>query len=183
MTRMIQSPIFAAMIAVAASCAGAEKTARAPERPSTTTVTSAAIPGPPAGATQPVSPQITVSEEIAQKCRLSFGEVEQAPKFDFDSVELGLADRDALAQIARCLVSGPLAGRKVELVGRTDPRGTAEYNMALGERRADSVATYLKDLGVGGDRLHETSRGELDATGTDEASWAKDRRVDVLLAD
>ena len=67
------------------------------------------------------------------------------------------------------------------LVGHADPRGTFEYNFHLGERRAESVASFLNRKGVAQNRLDTTSRGKKDAVGTDEASWALDRRVDVLL--
>jgi outer membrane protein OmpA-like peptidoglycan-associated protein len=53
--------------------------------------------------------------------------------------------------------------------------------MVLGESRADSVRDYLMSLGVPKENLTETSRGKLDATGTDEATWRIDRRVDVDL--
>ena len=93
----------------------------------------------------------------------------------------GTPDRDVLAQIATCVTTGPLAGRSLTLVGRADPRGTVGYNMALGARRAHSAGAYLEQLGVGSSRVMETSRGELDATGTDERTWQIDRRVDVML--
>ena len=86
-----------------------------------------------------------------------------------------------LAQIAKCFTTGPLAGRNVRLVGHTDPRGEPEYNMTLGAFRADATAHYLEQLGVTAARIHETSRGELDASGNDEAGWQRDRRVDVEL--
>ncbi|WP_394825668.1 OmpA family protein [Pendulispora albinea] len=175
-------PTLLSAVVLATACAGTEKTARAPEPPSTTIITSAPAPTAPSSKLQSVSPGVAVSDEIAQTCRLAFADIEQAPKFDFDSDELAPSDRDALQRIGKCLTTGPLAGHEIQLVGRADPRGTEQYNMALGARRADTVATYLKALGVGANRLHETSRGELDSTGTDEVTWAKDRRVDVLLA-
>ena len=55
--------------------------------------------------------------------------------------------------------------------------------MSLGESRADSVRRYLHDLGVAHERVTASSRGELDAVGTDEAGYALDRRVDIALAD
>jgi peptidoglycan-associated lipoprotein len=55
-----------------------------------------------------------------------------------------------------------------------------EYNFVLGEHRAGSVERYLEQLGVAKAKLSETSRGKLDATGTDENGWQRDRRVDLL---
>ena len=66
------------------------------------------------------------------------------------------------------MTSGPLQGRSLRLVGRADPRGETEYNFALGSARAGSVDTYLIDLGLDSARVSMTSRGKLDATGTDE---------------
>lgn len=173
--------LVALVASTLAACGGEEKKVVAPAPPpvptSQTTVTSAPEPK-----RTPVSPTITVTEDIARACSLHFDDVGRAPKFDFDRSELLPADHDVLVKISKCLQDGPLKGRAIELVGRADPRGTVEYNMALGARRAHSVAAYLEQLGLGTSRVNETSRGELDAIGTDEASWQLDRRVDISLA-
>ena len=85
-------------------------------------------------------------------------------------------------KVASCLTIGPLRGRTAQIVGRTDPRGTEEYNLGLGTRRADSVVQYPQHRGVSPGQLSQTTRGALDATGTDEAGWRDDRRVDLRLA-
>lgn len=126
------------------------------------------------------TPALHVSNEIARLCNLP--KQEAAPTFDFDSDAIGDQDRTVLSALARCLSQGALQGRGLALTGRTDPRGEPEYNMSLGESRADSVRRYLHDLGVQEERLRATSRGEIDATGTDENGWAHDRRVDIDLA-
>ena len=102
------------------------------------------------------------------------------PTFDYDKEELTPEDRSVLDQLATCMMTGALKGKQVSLIGRADPRGTEEYNLGLGSRRASSVSTYLEHLGVGQPQLAVTTRGALDASGTDEAGWQKDRRVDVL---
>lgn len=104
-----------------------------------------------------------------------------APKFSYDDSDLLPADRDVLQQVAECLTHGPLQGKSVELIGRADPRGTEEYNLGLGSRRANSVKTYLERLGVPSAHLSPNTKGALDASGTDEASWQRDRRVDLQL--
>jgi len=124
---------------------------------------------------------VTVSDDIAARCKLHFTTPSEAPNFGFDEAELMSDDRAALQQIADCLVKGPLKGRSVQLVGRADPRGTDEYNLGLGTRRAETVRGYLQRLGVPADRLAPTTRGELDATGIDETGWQHDRRVDLEL--
>jgi peptidoglycan-associated lipoprotein len=127
------------------------------------------------------SARLSVSADLVHACNIQFGEVDHAPKFDFDRSALLPQDRDVLDQVAKCVTTGPLAGRSLELVGRADPRGGVEYNFVLGEHRAASVEAYLGALGVDKAKMTETSRGELDATGTDEAGWQRDRRVDVTL--
>jgi peptidoglycan-associated lipoprotein len=83
--------------------------------------------------------------------------------------------------VARCFTSGPLKGRILKVVGHADPRGETEYNFVLGNSRADAVGGFLRSKGMDNAKVATTSRGELDATGTDESGWARDRRVDLLL--
>jgi peptidoglycan-associated lipoprotein len=124
---------------------------------------------------------VNVDDAIVKACNLKFTNVDEAPKFDFDSEQLTEGEKQVLEAIAKCLTTGPLKGRSVDLVGRADPRGETEYNMTLGAKRARACHNFLTNLGVQNDKLHDTSRGELDATGTDEGGWRKDRRVDVKL--
>jgi peptidoglycan-associated lipoprotein len=128
-----------------------------------------------------VGNDVSVSRELVAACNIAFGDVGRAPKFDFDQSALLPQDRAVLDQVATCVTTGPLKGRSLKLVGRADPRGEVEYNFVLGEHRAGSVERYLEDLGVAHAKILETSRGKLDAAGTDEASWQRDRRVDLLL--
>jgi peptidoglycan-associated lipoprotein len=123
---------------------------------------------------------LSISEAIVKACNLHTSP--PPPMFEFDSATLAEQDRALLADVARCFSEGPLRGQGVALIGRADPRGEGEYNMVLGESRADSVRRYLRDLGVAPQRVLATSRGEIDAVGKDEEGWAKDRRVDIELA-
>lgn len=124
-----------------------------------------------------------VSDEITRACGIAAKADGQAssPSFEFDSASLGEDDRSMLADVARCLTDGALRGRSVILVGRADVRGEDEYNMSLGDSRADAVRRYMQDLGVAKDHLSSTSRGEMDAVGTDEEGYRRDRRVDIQL--
>ncbi len=72
---------------------------------------------------------------------------------------------------------GQGSGVSLLLSGAADPRGTEEYNIALGERRAQAVRSYLVSLGLDGNSVSTTSVGEEMASGTDEAGWARDRNV------
>ncbi|MEY4577486.1 MAG: hypothetical protein RL701_2189 [Pseudomonadota bacterium] len=98
--------------------------------------------------------------------------------FDYDSSTLSDSARDQLSRNATCLRSRSQRG--VHLTGLTDPRGTEEYNLALGERRGQASQQYLKSLGVEGDITY-SSMGEELASGTEESGWARDRRVDFKL--
>lgn len=154
------------------------------------TTTAAGVPqgasASPTGATAQVpvffTPGLSVSDLIAQACGIESRGKSVAPSFEYDSAALAEADRQLLGDLAKCLSEGALKGKSIVLIGRADARGEAEYNMTLGESRADAVHRYLVDLGVGKDRMRSTSRGEMDATGASEEGWANDRRVDIELA-
>lgn len=129
-----------------------------------------------------VSPGIAVSGDLASLCKIkSTMTTGHNPQFDYDKDELTADDRAVLDQIATCLTSGALKGKAVSLIGRADPRGTEEYNLGLGSRRAASVSQYLGRLGVAEPQMTVSTRGALEATGQDEAGWKQDRRVDVQL--
>jgi len=96
--------------------------------------------------------------------------------FDFNESGLTSSTTETLQKDATCIKSGT---KKVALFGHADPRGTDEYNLALSDRRAQSVKKYLTNLGVRSHMLRAVPKGKTEAKGTDEASWAKDRRVDV----
>ena len=74
-------------------------------------------------------------------------------------------------------------GPKVEIQGHCDERGTNEYNLALGNRRADAALAYLKTLGVAGDRMSTISFGKEKplCTESNEACWSKNRRDEFHL--
>jgi peptidoglycan-associated lipoprotein len=135
----------------------------------------------PEVAPKPASPNLAVSDDLGKQCSLHFDDQQQAPKFDYDQFQLLPEDRNVLDQVATCITSGPLKGRRVHLIGRADPRGTSEYNLALGDRRARTVVDYLTHLGVATSQVATSTRGALDASGTDEGSWQVDRRVDLEL--
>jgi peptidoglycan-associated lipoprotein len=148
--------------------------------------TTAVVTAPPLAPATPGKSNSTIylSDRLRKACGITTVDtVKDTPKFNFDQSSILPEDRDVLALVAQCLTTGALKGRTVRLVGRADPRGTEEYNMALGERRASSVMKYLAAMGVGAPQMQDTSRGALDATGSDTAAWQQDRRVDIDLLD
>jgi peptidoglycan-associated lipoprotein len=95
--------------------------------------------------------------------------------FDFNESALTTEATAAIDRDGACINK---SNRPATLTGRTDQRGTEEYNLALSDRRAQSVKDRLVRMGISSN-LKTVARGEMDATGKDEAGWAKDRRVDV----
>lgn len=172
---MIRLSLLAAVIAVA----GCHHQA-----PATAPVAAAPAPAPVAEATPPAapaSPHLAVSDDLAKQCSLQVDSTDKAPKFDFDTFQLLPEDRDVLDRVATCITSGPLKGKRLKLVGRANPRGTQEYNLGLGTQRANTVRDYLMRLGVANTQLAASTRGALDASGTDDTSWRTNRRVDLDL--
>lgn len=101
--------------------------------------------------------------------------------FDFDRYDIRADQRDVLTAAADWMKNKP--SWRVRLEGHTDQRGEAEYNLALGQRRAEAIKKYLVTLGVPEDRLDLVSMGEeypADMGETDEA-YAKNRRVEFLV--
>jgi peptidoglycan-associated lipoprotein len=105
--------------------------------------------------------------------------VVEAVYFALDRAAVAPAERPKLQAAIKWLADNP--GKSLVLVGHCDWRGTAEYNLGLGDRRANSVKRYLEMLGADSKRLETLSKGSTDAKqGGGEAEWAKDRRVDFV---
>lgn len=98
--------------------------------------------------------------------------------FEFDSSTLTAQAREALDAHAALLGTND---RSVRLEGHTDERGTRDYNMALGERRANAVRDYLAGSGVANYRVESVSYGEEQpiAFGSGESNWTQNRRVEL----
>jgi len=99
--------------------------------------------------------------------------------FAYDSAEIDTAGQGVIANFGKFLTTTP--GAKIRLEGHTDERGSAEYNVALGERRAQTVARELKATGVTDAQLSIVSYGEERpaVAGSSEESFAKNRRVEL----
>ncbi len=98
---------------------------------------------------------------------------------DYDSSDLSAEDYQTLQAHAQFLMAN--ANSKVALTGHTDERGTREYNMALGERRAKAVQSYLITSGVNPQQLEAVSYGKEAPVnpGHDESAWKENRRVEI----
>lgn len=100
--------------------------------------------------------------------------------FGFDSASVAASERAKLQQAADYLKANPSEGLLIE--GHCDWYGTAEYNLALGDRRAESVSNYLGTLGITPIRIDKLSKGSLEATsGLSKSESSKDRRADLII--
>jgi peptidoglycan-associated lipoprotein len=105
--------------------------------------------------------------------------VVEAIYFALDRFAVAPAERPKLQNAIKWLNDNP--DKNLVLVGHCDWRGTAEYNLGLGENRANSVKRYLVSLGANASRLETLSKGSTEAKqGGSESEWAKDRRVDFI---
>jgi peptidoglycan-associated lipoprotein len=101
--------------------------------------------------------------------------------FSYDKYEIRREDEEILKENAAFLKKNPKM--KIQIEGHCDERGTAEYNLALGERRANHTKKYLVSLGITSDRISTISYGEerpLDPSNNEEA-WAKNRRAHIVV--
>jgi peptidoglycan-associated lipoprotein len=101
--------------------------------------------------------------------------------FEFDRYEVTKEARNILAENARILKK--MTNSKIQIEGHCDERGTKEYNLALGERRAASVKNYLTSLGVSAKNITTISYGEempIDSRSNEDA-WAKNRRAHFII--
>jgi peptidoglycan-associated lipoprotein len=165
--------LFAFVLVALSACSSNKSAAPAP-----TIVDSVTILPPtpaPAGST---ATGVYIDPTIASACGIP------QPKmfFPFDSADLKVAVPSTIDDLSQCVMSGALKGKSLDVVGRTDPRGTDDYNQKLGKSRADSVAEVLTAHGLAQTSLKTRSTGEEKATGNDENGWANDRRVDIRLA-
>ncbi|SFR40513.1 peptidoglycan-associated lipoprotein [Marinobacter gudaonensis] len=101
--------------------------------------------------------------------------------FDFDTAEIKPEARDVLVAHARYLANNP--GQNVRLEGHADERGTKEYNLALGERRANAVQRFLIVNGASRGQIETVSYGEEKPAvmGSTESAWAQNRRVELVF--
>lgn len=96
--------------------------------------------------------------------------------FEFDSANLENDARDLIAANAACLKERGTGSLRI--TGHTDNRGTEEYNLALGDRRARAVMQYMNSLGVEGTQMTTASMGEEMSRGESEPAWGRDRKVE-----
>ncbi|HLY07556.1 MAG TPA: peptidoglycan-associated lipoprotein Pal [Rhizomicrobium sp.] len=155
---------FAAMAAVLLVAGCASKPKPAPEAPP---------PPPPPAASVPGQVESTVVPGSVQDFRVNVGDTVH---FEYDKYAITSEDRDILQRQAAWLQK--YGQVRVTIEGHCDERGTREYNLALGARRANAVKEYLVSLGVPSGRVETISYGKERPVCTDsnESCWAQNRR-------
>ena len=190
MNTMKTTVVVLVVLFLAASCAKRQTPVAAPQQPPPSTVAPPAITGAPtSGPTRiaedlPVPAQPALSDDAAGVRTLDEINRNSPLKpvfFAVDSADLDESGRETTSANAEILKKNPRWVITIE--GHCDERGTAEYNLALGERRALAVKTFLVSLGIPGDRIRTISYGKefpFDPAKTEEA-MAKNRRGHFVI--
>ena len=181
--------VFAATLLVAAMTAGAcakkkPEPPPAPPPPPPAPVTTPAPPPPPPPPPPAPQPKVPTEDEIfASKSLAQLNDERPLGDvfFAYDSTDLTEEARSTLQKDVDWMKRWP--STKVMVEGHADSRGTNEYNLALGERRADAVRDYLGSLGLAADRVTIVSKGEEQPFCSEEAEscWQQNRRGHFII--
>jgi peptidoglycan-associated lipoprotein len=143
-------------------------------------------PAPTPTPTQPAQPPVAgVDEEERRRAEASARAVailEEIVYFDYDESSIRPDAQESLARKVPILRANPNV--RLRVVGHTDERGSVEYNLALGMRRANAVRDYLTGFGISADRFDTVSMGEdvpLDPRSNEQA-WAVNRRAEFTVS-
>lgn len=191
MTRTLWKPLAVLLLLTVtlAACAkkvpSVERPAPPPADPAMTTAPAPPPPPPrPVDEPMPVPPEpeaIKASDLPDDLDSLNRSGVLKPVFFDLDSSEVNAASQQVLQENADVMRRN--ARWQITIEGHCDERGTAEYNLALGERRALAARTYLLSLGIPADRVRTVSYGKefpFDQ-GHDESAWSKNRRAHFVI--
>jgi peptidoglycan-associated lipoprotein len=182
-TRLLTASALAALLTLGATgCA--KKTPPPAPPPPPPAATPAPPPPPPPPPPAPAPERPLTEEEIFAKKTLEQLNAEKPLAdvfFDLDQSNLKDEARASLQKNAEWMKRW--TSTKVTVEGHCDSRGTAEYNLALGERRATAVREYLVSLGVAGDRVQAISKGKEQpfCTEENESCWAQNRRGHFII--
>lgn len=165
--------LFVAMALLLAAGCAKKKTAAQPQA---VVIEDSAAPAQP----EPYSPPAVDEDQL--RLEQALGELSKAIHFDFDKSDIRAGeDRERLQN--KAVILQEFSSISVTIEGHCDERGTNEYNMALGSRRANSAKEYLKVLGVDPSRIDTVSYGEERPVdpGHTESAWAKNRRDEFMV--
>lgn len=168
--------LAAAMVAVLAACSSGVPLNSVPVEDKTGVTAPADASGPAGGAQSNVAP---VQADLSAADKAGPANVARIIYFDYDSNEIKPEFRSLIEAHARYLKQN--SRRHVVIEGHTDERGGSEYNLALGQRRSESVRRALELLGVQDSQVESVSFGKEKPAvdGHDEAAWQQNRRAEI----
>lgn len=172
-SRMLAAPLAVALVL---ACGGKKQPEQPAPQPTQPAPQPAPAPTQPAPQPAPAQPTEDPAAAAARVTAALLGEVATMIHFEFDAADIRSEDRTTLDRKAAIL--GSNTGLRVRISGHADERGSDEYNLALGSRRAAAAKSYLVNKGIEAGRIETVSFGEerpLDP-GHDENSWAANRR-------
>jgi peptidoglycan-associated lipoprotein len=181
-SRILVTVLMLALSGWAAGCKKQKPVTMPPPEPAPTTAPAEPAPAPRETAVTDFPAETPTAQDMDPSVdELNRQGVLKTIYFDYDQEQLREDARATLQQNAQWLRAHP--GYKVRIEGNADDRGTIEYNLSLGQRRADSVREYLGSLGVNTGNLEVISYGEEKPAvdGSDESSWAQNRRADFVI--
>jgi len=173
MKRFLASLVFLTAMLAIGGCAHKEVT-QAPQQPETVAPAPAPTPGEAKVTEEKKVPE--VSEAVEKQPEKELATTVQDVHFDFDKSDIKDDAKPILKRLSEILSSNITTRLTIE--GNCDERGTSEYNLALGDRRANAAKTYLVSLGIPSGRIKTISYGKEKplCTESSEECWAKNRR-------
>ena len=183
--RTVLMTSFCLVLGIGAAC-GKKAPAVAPPPPPPPTVATApppppAPPAPPAAAAAPRT--LSEDEQFAQKTIAQLNNERPLADVYFDLDLASIKDESKAALSTNATWLKRWTSTRISIEGHCDERGTAEYNLGLGERRANAVKSYLVELGVPGDRIVIVSKGKESpfCTESNESCWKENRRGHFIV--
>jgi peptidoglycan-associated lipoprotein len=177
MTRILAAALVAGMLAACSSTPTKEQEgAKVEDRTAAATPPPAEPARPAPVITKPTAPGAVATDPLKDPGNILS---KRSIYFDFDSNAVKEEFRPVVAAHAKYLSQN--GGTRVRIEGNTDERGSREYNLALGHRRADAVKQMMQVLGASPGQIETVSFGEEKprAQGSDERAWAENRRADI----
>ncbi len=181
MTSMQHALIALAAAGLLAGCSSTKLDAEVPvENRNTANLAKPGGSGPGTGSTAGTAQSQVAPVDLTKTDTVAASSLPKLVYFDFDSFVVKDEFRNVVETNAKVLVADK--AKRLSIEGHTDERGGREYNLALGQKRAEAVAKSLALLGAGGGQVEAVSFGKERpaAQGSDEAAWAKNRRAELV---